>query len=40
MRKAGNPALTAIVPAERKQVPIGTFKSIARQANLKPEDFE
>jgi len=39
-RKYGSPTLTAIIPAVRKQVPIGTFKSILRQADLKTEDFE
>ncbi|OGY32723.1 MAG: hypothetical protein A3C02_03765 [Candidatus Andersenbacteria bacterium RIFCSPHIGHO2_02_FULL_45_11] len=39
MRKAGHPPFTTIVPAERKQVPIGTFKSILRQANLTEKDF-
>jgi predicted RNA binding protein YcfA (HicA-like mRNA interferase family) len=32
--------LTVIVPAGRKQVPQGTFRSILRQANLLVEDFE
>jgi len=40
MRKSGNPTLTAIVPAERKQVPVGTFKSILRQANITEKDFQ
>lgn len=39
-RKSGNPTLTVIVPTGRKQVPIGTLKSIMRQAALLPEDFE
>ena len=39
-RKIGTPTLTAIVPAERKQIPFGTFKSILRQSGLRPEDFE
>jgi len=39
-RKTGNPTLTVIVPAERKQIPVGTFNSILRQSNLTREDFE
>jgi len=39
MRKTGNPILTAIVPAGRKHIPIGTFKSILRQAKLSEKDF-
>lgn len=39
MRKTGNPTLSAIVPADRKQVPMGTFKSILRQAKLSEKDF-
>lgn len=40
LRKPGSPALTVIVPTGRKQIPIGTFKSILRQAKLAAEDFE
>ena len=39
-RKDGNPVLTVIVPANRKQIPAGTFNSILRQANLAKQDFE
>lgn len=39
-RKAGNPTLTVIIPANRKEVPEGTFRSILRQANLNEEDFK
>lgn len=39
-RKHGNPTLTVIVPAERKQIPAGTFNSILKQSVLKKEDFE
>ena len=39
-RKTGNPTLTVIIPAERKQIPVGTFNSILRQSNLVKEDFE
>ena len=39
-RKKGDPTLTAIIPADRKQVPVGTFKSILKQSMLQAEDFE
>ncbi|OGE97289.1 MAG: hypothetical protein A3B10_04040 [Candidatus Doudnabacteria bacterium RIFCSPLOWO2_01_FULL_44_21] len=39
-RKYGNPTLTVIIPADRKQVPLGTFHSIMRQSKLNLEDFE
>ena len=39
-RKPGNPTLTVIVPAERKEMPQGTFNSILRQSGLRKEDFE
>jgi predicted RNA binding protein YcfA (HicA-like mRNA interferase family) len=39
-RRVASPALTAIVPAGRKQIPFGTFKSILRQSQLHMEDFE
>lgn len=39
-RKIGNPTLTVIVPASRKEVPMGTFKSILRQAHLLEKDFK
>jgi predicted RNA binding protein YcfA (HicA-like mRNA interferase family) len=38
-RKFGMPTLTVIIPANRKEIPMGTFKSILRQANLNEEDF-
>lgn len=38
-RKIGNPTLTVIVPADKKQIPMGTFNSILKQAALKKEDF-
>ena len=38
-RKEGNPSLTVIVPAGRKEIPYGTFRSILRQSNLTEEDF-
>lgn len=39
-RKIGNPTLTVIVPADRKEIPMGTFRSILRQANLTEEFFK
>lgn len=39
-RKIGNPTLTTIVPAEKKEIPFGTFKSILRQSKLQVGDFE
>jgi predicted RNA binding protein YcfA (HicA-like mRNA interferase family) len=38
-RKSGKQTLTVIVPADRKEIPFGTFASILRQANLTEEDF-
>jgi predicted RNA binding protein YcfA (HicA-like mRNA interferase family) len=38
-RKTGSPVLTVIVPAGRKEIPFGTFKSILRQANLTEDSF-
>jgi len=39
-RKAGNPTLTVIIPADRKEIPEGTFRSILRQSNLGEKDFK
>jgi len=39
-RKFGKPILTVIVPANRKEVPFGTFKSILRQSKLIGDDFK
>ena len=39
-RKEGNPVLTVIIPAERKQIPVGTFNSIVRQSGLSKHSFE
>jgi len=39
-RKIGKPPLTVIVPAGKKEIPFGTFKSILRQANLAEGDFK
>ncbi len=38
-RKFSKNIITVIVPAGRKEVPIGTFKSILRQSKLNKEDF-
>jgi predicted RNA binding protein YcfA (HicA-like mRNA interferase family) len=39
-RKTGKPTLTVIVPASKKEIPFGTFKSILRQAGMAEEDFK
>jgi predicted RNA binding protein YcfA (HicA-like mRNA interferase family) len=39
-RKAGSPVKTVIVPAGRKQIPRGTFRSILRQSGLDERAFE
>lgn len=39
-RKIGNLNLNVIVPAKRKEMPMGTFRSILRQSNLNEEDFK
>ena len=38
-RKIGNPTLTVIVPAKRKEIPYGTFRSILRQSSLNEDNF-
>jgi len=38
-RKNGNPTLIAIVPNGKKEIPLGTFRSILRQANLSESAF-
>ena len=38
-RKSGSPTLTVIVPADKKEIPFGTFRSILRQANLTEDNF-
>jgi predicted RNA binding protein YcfA (HicA-like mRNA interferase family) len=38
-RKTGTPTLTVIVPADRKEIPLGTFKSILKQSGLQAEEF-
>ena len=39
LRKEGVHTLTVILPADRKEVPHGTFRSILRQSQLNPEAF-
>jgi len=39
-RETGRPTLTVIVPAARKQIPRGTFRSILRQCGLDESAFE
>lgn len=39
-RKDGDVVLTVIVPANKKEIPYGTFMSIIRQAKLSKEDFK
>lgn len=40
LRKEGDPVLTVIVPAGRKEIPQGTMRSILRQSQLSLADFE
>ena len=35
-----NSVLTVIVPANRKEIPYGTFRSILRQSKLEEKDFK
>jgi len=39
-RKTAIPTLTVIVPAGRKQIPRGTFRSILRQSGLHESAFQ
>jgi predicted RNA binding protein YcfA (HicA-like mRNA interferase family) len=39
-RRRGAPTLTVILPAGRKQVPRGTFRSILRQSGLAESAFK
>jgi len=39
-RKQGRPVLTVIVPANRPEIPFGTFRSILRQSRLQEIDFK
>ena len=38
-RKYRNNGDTVIVPANKKEIPLGTFRSILRQSKLNLEDF-
>jgi predicted RNA binding protein YcfA (HicA-like mRNA interferase family) len=38
--KEGSPKLTVIVPAARKEIPRGTFRSILRQSGLDESIFD
>lgn len=40
LRKTGDPTLTVIVPADRKEIPMGTMRSILRQSGLSMSEFE
>ena len=39
-KRAGNGILTVIVPADKKEIPHGTFHSILRQSHLDSGDFK
>lgn len=39
-RKNGEPVLITIVPADKKEIPFGTFRSIVRQSGLNEGDFK
>ena len=38
-RKIGNPTLTVIVPMARREIPLGTLRSILKQSGLSEDDF-
>ena len=38
-RKIGNPTLTVIVPMARREIPLGTFRSVLKQSGLSEDDF-
>lgn len=40
LRKDGQKILTVILPANRKEIPAGTFASILRQAGISKDDFK
>jgi len=40
MRKVGKTVLTVIVPQGKREIPIGTFKSILRQSLISEEEFK
>jgi predicted RNA binding protein YcfA (HicA-like mRNA interferase family) len=39
-RREGSPTLTVIVPAGRREIPRGTFRSIVRQSGLADSAFD
>ena len=39
-KSVNSKVLTAIVPAAKKEIPVGTFHSILKQSNLTRGDFE
>jgi len=39
-RRYGKPTLTVIIPAGKRDIPYGTFRSILRQSNLSEDDFK
>lgn len=39
-KKAEGKILTVIVPMAKREIPIGTFRSILRQSNLAESDFK
>lgn len=39
-KSSGGKTLTVIVPADKKEIPTGTFRSILRQSQLTEEDFK
>jgi predicted RNA binding protein YcfA (HicA-like mRNA interferase family) len=40
LRKSDEITLSVIVPANRKEIPFGTFRSILRQSSLTEADFK
>ena len=38
-RRHGRVVLTVIIPANKKEIPYGTFRSILRQSGLNEEEF-
>ncbi len=39
LKKFGHPTLITIVPANKKDMPYGTFRAILLQSNLSEKDF-
>ncbi|MEY2829415.1 MAG: hypothetical protein RIQ33_1273 [Bacteroidota bacterium] len=39
-RRNGKTVLTVIIPHPKKEIPMGTFRSILRQSHLDFEDFQ